>query len=86
MQRIFLNRPDLILLFYIKFRVLYVVTCMFVQPYQRIAVITLRVHSIIQDIKTNTQEPKKKKLNASFSHRLQALICLSIIIDGHISK
>lgn len=55
---------------------------MFVQPYQRIAVITLRVHSIIQDIKTNTQEPKKK-MNASFSHRLQALKFLSIIIDGH---
>lgn len=55
---------------------------MFVQPYQRIAVITFRVHSIIQDLKTNTQEPKKKKMNASFSHRLQALKCLSII-DGH---
>lgn len=55
---------------------------MFVQPCQRIAVITLRVHSIIQDLKTNTQEPKKK-MNASFSHRLQALKCLSIIIDGH---
>lgn len=31
----------------------------------------------------NKHTRTKKKMNASFSHRLQALTCLSIIIDGH---
>lgn len=54
-----LNKQSLILLFYIKFLGLHVVTFIFVQPYQRIAVITLRIHSSIQDLKINTPEPNK---------------------------